>query len=388
MNLPLGYFAKVALKSPSLFRSIMEGSFRKFIGAPLEYFLGDGRRASRIKQIDIKITNLCNLRCKMCAQWGQSGYNFGRPAQLLREVLPVQHYKRMVDDCLRMNPLYYIWGGEPLMYPGIMELLGYIKSRRQTVSVITNGTLLESRASEIVRMGVDSVMISLDGPAEVHDRIRGVPGTFEKMAAGLSALLRERARRKKGVPILVLLMTLTGENYRLINKTLQVAQDLGADFAAIYYSWFTTEEIGCAHTRFMEEHFGVTPTAWRGYLSDACGMDTLGLIEEIRKVRAVKYRIPYLFVPDLNEEEIPKYFNEPEHTFGHRRCVSPWYVTEISPNGDVATCRDYPDYTCGNIGKESLLKIFNGPRYGRFRAVLREKGLFPICARCCGLIGF
>jgi hypothetical protein len=32
-------------------------------------------------RVDIKITNLCNRECQMCAQWGRTGYNFGRCRQ-------------------------------------------------------------------------------------------------------------------------------------------------------------------------------------------------------------------------------------------------------------------------------------------------------------------
>jgi len=388
MNLPISYFAKVAMQSPELLKGMAEGTFRKFVTAPLERAWGHDYHASSIKQIDMKITNMCNLRCRMCAQWGESGYNFGRPTQELREVVPFECYKRMVDDCMRMRPLYYIWGGEPMMYPHIMEVLRYMKARRQTVSLITNGTLLERHAAEIVGMGLDCIMISLDGKRELHDEIRGVPGTFDKMSSAIKAIRRERQRKNKALPVVVLLMTVTTSNYTRIAETLHVAEELGPDFAGIYYSWFTTEQIGCVHTRFMQKHFNVTPIAWKGYVSDAISMDTAGLIEEVRKVRASRFRIPYLFVPNLHEDQIERYFTDPAHTFGYDRCVSPWYVTEIGPNGDVSTCRDYPDYTCGNIQEESLPKIFNGPRYRKFRKVLARRKLLPICGRCCGLMGF
>ena len=388
MNLPLGFMARIAVQAPRLARGCMEGFLRKNLFAPMEYHLGDDCRASTIKQIDMKITNMCNLRCRMCAQWGQSGYNFDRPTDVLREVVPAKCYKKMVDDCARFNPLYYIWGGEPMMYPDIMEVLGHINSRGHRCALITNGTLLEKHAEDLVRMDLDSIMISLDGPREIHDEIRGLAGTFDRMSAGIEAIRHERRKRMKATPVLVLLMTITTTNARSIGQTLEVADGLGADFAGIYFSWFTNQKIGDAHTSFMQQRFSVTPTAWRGYLSDAAEMDVEGLIQEIRRVRRMGLKLPYLFVPDLTESQIRRYFSDPAHTFGHRRCYSPWYVVEIGPNGDVATCRDYPDYICGNIQEEPLPKIFNGPRYRRFRRVLKECGLLPICGRCCGLMGF
>ena len=74
--------------------------------------------------------------------------------------------------------------------------------------------------------------------------------------------------------------------------------------------------------------------------------------------------------------------------FGYGNCIQPWVVTEIMPNGDVATCRDYPDYVCGNVQKDRLLDIWNNDRYRKFRLSLRDDGLMPICSRCCGLMGW
>jgi len=388
MNLPIRHLARIAVRAPRLARSLVQGFVRKNLLAPMEYHLRNDDRASTIKEIDLKITNLCNLRCRMCAQWGQSGYNFDRSAETLKEVVPAKYYKKVVDDCAHSNPLYYIWGGEPMLYPDIMEVLGHIKSRGNPCALITNGTLIAEHAKELVEMDLDSIMISLDGPRELHDEIRGRVGTFDEMSAGIEAIQRERRAQRKTTPVIVLLMTITTTNCNAIVETLEVVDRLGADFAGIYFSWFTNRQIGEAHTKFMEEHFCVTPTAWNGFLLDSTQMDVEQLIEEIRRVRRLRLRFPILFVPDLSESQIRRYYRDPAHTFGYHRCYTPWYLVGIGPNGDVGTCRDYPDYICGNIREESLPEIFNGERFRHFRRVLKESKLLPICGRCCGLMGF
>ncbi len=388
MNLPIRYMAQVAVRAPRLARSLVGGFLHKNLLAPMRYHLGDDGHASTIKEIDLKITNLCNLRCRMCAQWGQSGYNFERPEEVLRETVPAKYYKKVVDDCARSNPLYYIWGGEPMLYPDILEVLGHIKSRRNPCALITNGTLIADHAAELVRMGLDSIMISVDGPRELHDEIRGRAGAFDKMSAGLEAVRRERLARKKTTPFLVLLMTITTTNCTAIVETLEVADRLGADFAGVYFSWFTNREIGEAYTRFMQQHFCMTPTAWKGFLLDTTQVEVDQLTEEIRRVKRLRLRIPVLFVPDLSERQIGRYYRDPAHTFGCRRCYTPWYLAAIGPNGDVAPCRDHPDYVCGNIREEGLPEIFDGERFRNFRRVLKENKLLPICGRCCGLMGF
>jgi len=388
MNLPISYMARVARRAPRLARDMVQGFLHKSVRAPLECHLGTDGRASTIKEIDLKITNMCNLRCRMCAQWGQAAYNYDRPSEALREVVPAKYYKQMVDDCAHSNPLYYIWGGEPMMYPDILEVLAHIKSCRNPVALITNGTLIEKHAPELVRMNLDCIMVSLDGPRDLHDEIRGVPGTFDALRAGLQSVLHERAMRGQITPILILLITINTANVNAIAETVKIAEQLGADFVGIYWSWFTSREIGDAHTRFMQEHFCVTPTAWKGFLLDTVEMDVERLVEEVRRLRRLRLRIPVLFVPHLSDNQIGRYYRDPAHTFGYRRCYAPWYLVEIGPNGDVSTCRDHPDFVCGNIREEPLPVIFNNERFRSFRRVLKEHKLIPICGRCCGLMGF
>jgi len=58
----------------------------------------------------------------------------------------------------------------------------------------TNGTLLKSgRASEIADV-FDVVVVSLDGPKEIHDKIRGVAGTYDKAVEAIK-LLKARGVR-------------------------------------------------------------------------------------------------------------------------------------------------------------------------------------------------
>jgi len=137
----------------------------------------------------------------------------------------------------------------------------------------------------------------------------------------------------------------------------------------------------------MQDRFGVTPTSWHGYLFFN-GLDTAKLQEQIGILKSRKWPFHTMLIPDLDIDQIPDYYNDPTKTFGFGKCIQPWIVTEIMPNGDVATCRDYPDYVCGNIMEDSLLNIWNNDKYKKFRSTLKDEGLLPICARCCGLMGW
>ena len=387
MKVPLHLISGLLLRSPDLCGHMLRGELSKFIAATAQYRWGAGV-GTDLCQVDIKITNLCNLRCEMCAQWGKTGYNLGRPRNKLTEMVPLDVYQRVVDELASRHPAYYIWGGEPFLYPDLIPLVVHMKKRRAAVSIISNGTRVKKHAEQLVRMGVDNFMFSLDGPAELHDRIRGVPGTFDKLADTVGEINRWKKALSTPKPYLLFIMTLTPGTQEHVVATMEIAEQLGTNYFLLYYSWFTSEKIGSAHQALMKREFGCDAISWKGYLGDPSRFDVPKLIAELRRVRSRRWKFPYLTVPDLKEEQIPQYFSEPWNTFGNTRCVSPWVATEIQANGDVATCRDHPDYVVGNIKDEPILKIFNNAKYHKFRRRLQTKGLMPICARCCGLMGF
>ncbi len=88
----------------------------------LRHPLGSGKdgAADALRLIGIRISDLCHLRCHTCGQWGDNGYLRGTPLkELKRREIPVEKYMAMADEVHRLGwrPVWYIWGGEPMMYP-------------------------------------------------------------------------------------------------------------------------------------------------------------------------------------------------------------------------------------------------------------------------------
>ncbi len=387
-RIPLGHLRHILFEAPDLVTYAIKFGLRKRLMVNFDYHRQDGY-SSPTRQVNIKITNACNLRCKTCAQWGESGYMLSAPSSVVRETVPLDVYKKMVDDISDLRPWIYIWGGEPFLYPDLLPLLTYMKQRHLLVSVVTNGTRLARYAEELVDIGMDALMLSVDGPREAHDTIRGVPGTFDALTSAMRTIQEEKRRRGRRKPYITLVATVSKDNADKLDQIFDIGEEVGADLMLVYYAWFTTEAIGGRHEAVMQEKLGVTPTAWRGYTWSFDEIDPQAVVESVKRIRSKKYSLPYLLIPNLEYEDIPRYYEEPANTFGHDRCVYPWIVTDIMPNGDVVPCRDYPDYVVGNITEDSIVNIFNGERYRKFRTALKEAGgLFPICARCCGLMGW
>src|SRR5262249_2479852 len=159
--------------------------------------------------LQLRVTNLCNLRCKMCGQWGDTGIyrSDGFPASATdgekerkriqeligaKRQLALADYVRLLDEVAPFQPIVSLFGGEPFLYPDIIPLIREGKKRGLTCTIITNGGRLEKHARELVEAGMDSVAVSIDGPPEVHDRIRGQKGAYEKAIAGVRAVARWR----------------------------------------------------------------------------------------------------------------------------------------------------------------------------------------------------
>lgn len=126
-------------------------------------------------------------------------------------------------------------GGEPFLRKDCAELLEQSLSLGMVTHVNTNAHLLDDAlVDRLVGMGLDSVNVSLDGAdAATHDRLRGHPGSFERVVDRIAALARARDRaagssrgRRTRVGIT---SVLTPDNAEQVGDLADLAERLGAD---------------------------------------------------------------------------------------------------------------------------------------------------------------
>ncbi|MEA2014253.1 MAG: PqqD family peptide modification chaperone [Thermodesulfobacteriota bacterium] len=136
-------------------------------------------REPSLKTVFFHLTKRCNLKCPHCYLHQGDSADTDLPFPVVIGLL----------DALMENggKSITLSGGEPLLYPGIKEVIEYAR-RGLEVKVLTNGVLIDREWAEFFA-GMDvSVQISIDGSgAEVHDSIRG-HGTFEKSMQALKHL--------------------------------------------------------------------------------------------------------------------------------------------------------------------------------------------------------
>ena len=334
--------------------------------------------------ISILLTYQCNLRCKMCGQWGETGSSRYYTNEMLNQELGMSHLKRLIDDISSFKPNITLFGGEPLMYRNWDELVSYIKSHGLRCNMITNGTLLRRHAEQIILEGIDEIILSLDGPEEIHDRIRGKVGTFRKLVEGVKKINVLKAEMRKDRPIFNINSTIFDFNYKHMEQTIDVAVSLKAKTLNFHHLIFLNEDTYERHSQIFSALFNTTSYDWAGFVERKLpDIDAEYLIQEIRRIGSADYGIPVSFYPNLTEREIRDYYSNFEFvpTSYPNRCISPWMVAYVFPDGSARPCLSL-NYAVGNIKEDSFRKIWNNKNYVRFRHIVKRKKAFPVCTRC------
>jgi MoaA/NifB/PqqE/SkfB family radical SAM enzyme len=130
------------------------------------------------EELSIEVTTRCNGSCLHC---------FVRSGISRRSNLPVELVKEIIAEGYEAGYRHlHITGGEPLLWEGLFETVNYgFEMGYRTIFMNTNGTLItEKVAKKLAGYGSFSVSISLDGPEDLHDRIRG-KGSYRRTMGGI-----------------------------------------------------------------------------------------------------------------------------------------------------------------------------------------------------------
>ena len=149
----------------------------------------------------------CNLRCDYCFEQSYSDDRKPLSFQVAKEAINLFFLKSVPpgeESQLRRPIRIGFFGGEPLMnWPLIEAVVAYCEGlthpNHGVYHVTTNGTLIDDEKARFLCDNNFSFIISVDGPAHVHNVHRKGPdgsGSFDKTIAGLRTLLKHR-----GLPV-------------------------------------------------------------------------------------------------------------------------------------------------------------------------------------------
>ncbi len=331
----------------------------------------------------LALGNRCNLHCKMCPQWGERGTSKTLATEEIDRELSLDELRPFIEELAPHRPAVHLTGGETLLARDSLGIIELLKSHGLTVSLTTNGTLLSRKGDELVGLGVDEIVVSVDGTQPIHDAIRGVEGTFARMREGIDVVARARLSQGIATPRITTQTTITPENIVCLPELVSYLATAPVDVISIHHLEFTSADVLRNQHEVFSQAFGVdTDASWSGLPQDP-EVDVEALLGAIQAVSAIDTEGREVkFVPALDAAELRSYYADPSY-FPARfseRCLFPWKGLIVYPNGDIIAC---PNYRVGSVAADRFDEVWNGDDYRRLRSWLKERKAFPICSRCC-----
>jgi Fe-coproporphyrin III synthase len=325
-----------------------------------------GAHPHRIRALPVLVLfphNRCNCRCVMCDIWR---------IRQAREIT-ARDLEPHLESIRALGVRWVVFsGGEPQMHTDLPALSRVLRAEGIRLTLLTAGLLLEPQARSVADT-IDDVIVSLDGPPEIHDRIRRVPLAFDRLARGVDALRKLR-------PGMVVRgrSTVQKANYRYLRETLQSAKQIGLNSI----SFLAVDVASRAFNR---------PDGWTPEVESRVALDAEEVRELEEEVEALIRERAEDIAAGYVVESAEKLRRVARHFRAHLgqlapvapRCNAPWVSAVVEADGTVRPC--FFHRALGNIREKPLLAILNSEQGLDFRGRL-EIASDPICRQCvCSL---
>ena len=337
----------------------------------------DGRAGQLPAGVVYEATMRCNLTCEFCyvgdllnieGEW--------------RQELPLDTLQRAFPDDAGLQ--VSLTGGEIFMRKDILGVMGAFKDKGYTCGYLTtNGTIInDERAEALADLAsagfLKHISVSIDGPGELHDKARGVKGTFERTAAGLRRL--QEAARRKHAPLRVSInTTVAHETLDALDRMVDVAGELGVDAIGLNHLMFSTPEEVAETVRLTG---APGPSSISTFVTPDPGVSAARVRVQVEALAAKcrERRIRLDMRPKVRPAILEDYYTPGTKLKG--RCLYPFLNARVSFSGKAYFC-PFIRVEVGDLTTQSLQDIWTGDRYVALRKKLIEEELFPVCRRCC-----
>ncbi|MCU0460957.1 MAG: anaerobic sulfatase maturase [Bacteroidales bacterium] len=307
----------------------------------------------------------CNLACRYCYYLGKKDlYRSAGTLKMSGDIL--EKYIKQHIDASYDDPVFFSWhGGEPLLagidfYKKAVALQKkYLPSGRAAVNGIqTNGTLLNDEWGHFLKLENFITGISIDGPADLHDKHRLTPAgqkTFEKVLKGYKVLRKHEITTE-------ILCVLSSDNSPYPSEVYNFFRSIGA----IYLTFLPLVERDYSKTSGVTDA-SVSPDKYGQFLSSVFDE---WIMQDIGKIKI-----------QIFEEALRAAFNQ-EHTLCIFK-VDCGGVPVIEHNGDFYSCDHFVDreHFIGNINRSSLEDLLASQGQKAF-GLAKSKTLPRYCVDC------
>ncbi len=308
-----------------------------------------------LKEVIISITNRCNLKCRMC------DIPLARQAEL-----DSSRWKRLISQARDAGASAIVFsGGEPLLREDLVDLVSYAKSLGLGCCLTTNGTLLTpDLARRLACAGVDVVNISIEGPAAVHDSLRG-SGNYAKACAGLEYL------RQAGIESTIAMMVCR-DNFAHMDYPLRIAKDYGV--TTVKYQPFSNLFLAGGNA------------AGKGFFLEPSQAQRLAL--KIEEVLALAKEKGLHINPVQYMRNIAGYLARGSVP-GRKGCPALYTSCPVTGEGEVFPCWQLcrKEFLLGRLDQKDFLSIWDSRRRADILRRIAEHGC-PGCMMSCYDEGF
>lgn len=288
----------------------------------------------------------CNCRCVMCDIWKDNKNLKQLTEKDIRDLLI--SLKKLGTQQVLMS------GGEALLNPNFFRFCEILNEQGIRVSLLSTGLTLKKNAGAILA-NVNDIIVSLDGDEEMHDRVRDIPGAFQKLKEGVQALKTSDPSFRVTARTVIHRL-----NFRRWPAIIESAKAIGLD----QVSFLPADVSSHAFNREV---------LW----NDQRQQEILPGEEELPELKKIvenvidNYASGYrsYFIAE-NPEKLRKIYDYYAAFYGlnpfpFKKCNAPWVSTVVEADGTVKPC--FFHAPMGNIRRQTLEEILNSEEAIRFR---------------------
>jgi radical SAM protein with 4Fe4S-binding SPASM domain len=238
--------------------------------------------------------------------------------------------------------------------------------------LITTGLLLQRDAGWLPNF-VDDVIVSLDGPQDVHDRVRNVPRAYQRLCEGVEAL---RSADLEGAVRVSARCTVQRLNHHRLCETVAAAHAAELDGISFLAADVSSEAFNRPGGWDRERSAGVALSAVE---LDALGRE----LDRLERERAADFASGFIAEsPEKLRARIRGHFAAllGEGDFAAHACNAPWVSTVVEADGTVRPC--FFHAPLGNVREAGGLgAVLNSPAARAWRESLDVRAN-ETCRRC------
>jgi MoaA/NifB/PqqE/SkfB family radical SAM enzyme len=269
------------------------------------------------KRVDVYVTTKCNAKCTFCSRQHGNGPAVAKDFDVSMAERVLAEWPTITGACLAGF-------GDPLLSPGIGQLVDYFVSRGVYTSLITNGIALVDRRGDVdwKKLGYVNVSVNAATPEE-HANRAGVQDGFRRAVLGLDMLLAEGANA--GVSFVV-----GASNIDRIPDYLSFAKRRKAKFVSL--------------VNVLPHHKAGNRSGERGFRDEVLSVRTTGAAAKILEFKRMAAQM------GVEVWAWPEIIN-PNHN--PRKCRSPFEALGVDGAGSISGCCRIvgPKPEHGNIGR-------------------------------------